>query len=403
MAGSHDVDKNWKGKKLKGSILQRGPDSWRLTIDAGRDLRGNRKRVSVTVRGTREDALRRLASLNEELEDARVIVTSGMRVKKYLEHWLETDARMGVNKKTYERYREITRNHLIPAFGHLRLSQLEASHVQLYIKDALDHGRLDGRGGLSEQTVVHHVRVLHRAMEDAVNNRQLPFNPVTSVKKPKVKKRQIQPYEPNEMQRILSKARGRRIYAPILVDYSTGLRRGEVLGLRWKDVDLESGNLRIMQALKQTEEGLEFGPPKSGVGRSVAISPTIVEALKKHRTEQSKQKLLLGEDYRDIGLVFCLEDGEMWPPDSFTTNFKSLRESLGLGGTFHDIRHTHATELLKMGVHPKIVSERLGHSTTQVTLDLYSHVLPDMQRAVAMQLDEALIAIQEDVGFRDGI
>lgn len=150
----------------------------------------------------------------------------------------------------------------------------------------------------------------------------------------------------------------------------------------------------------QANKKVASGRPKNKSGRrQVAISPTIVEALRRHKTDQNKMKLALGSEYQDHGLVFPLEDGSPWPPDSFTTCFRSLRISLGLKPTFHDIRHTHATELLRMGVHPKIVSECLGHSSIQITLDTYSHVLPDMQRGVAIQLDDALIAIQEDIGL----
>jgi integrase len=143
-----------------------------------------------------------------------------------------------------------------------------------------------------------------------------------------------------------------------------------------------------------------MGPKTKSGQRQVAISPTIVEALRRHKVEQSNNKLALGQDYNDLDMVFPNEDGNFWKPGLFSNSFRNLRVSLELDGTFHDVRHTHATELLRMGVHPKIVSERLGHASVQITLDRYSHVLPDMQRAVAVQLDDALIAIQRDVGLQ---
>jgi integrase len=210
-------------------------------------------------------------------------------------------------------------------------------------------------------------------------------------------------YTPAEMQRILVEAQDwpRPLHMPVLLDYATGMRRGELLGLMWKHVDLDRASLSVVQTLRETRAGVGVGlRPKTKSGqRQIAISPTIVEALRQHKADQSKNKLALGPDYSDLDMVFPMEDGNFWKPSLFSNNFRSLRLRLGLDGTFHDVRHTHATELLRMGVHPKIVSERLGHASVQITLDRYSHVLPDMQRAVAMQLDDALIAIQEDVGL----
>lgn len=185
---------------------------------------------------------------------------------------------------------------------------------------------------------------------------------------------------------------------PVLLAVTTGLRRGEILGLRWEDVNLRTSVLTVRQPLEQTKGGIALKQPKTQKARrTVALPQLSVEALRYRKKEQAKERLLFGPDYNGHGLVLARADGSPWKPDSFTSSYRSLVRRLGLSHIrFHDLRHTHATQLLRQGVHPKVVSERLGHSTVGITLDVYSHVLPGMQEDAAHRVDVALRTALQD-------
>ena len=191
---------------------------------------------------------------------------------------------------------------------------------------------------------------------------------------------------------LLSTAKGSRQHLPILLAVSTGLRRGEILGLHWTDVDLEQGSLTVRQCLQRTRGGLSFVPPKTQRSRrTVALPAFAVERLVQYRGDQAEEILRLGPAYQDNDLVIAREDGSPWSPDAFSKAFRALaRKADLLHLTFHCLRHTHASQLCKAGVHVKVISERLGHSTVGITLDLYSHVTPTMGREAAVAMDAAL-------------
>jgi integrase len=192
---------------------------------------------------------------------------------------------------------------------------------------------------------------------------------------------------------LLAHLRGSRLYLPVLLAITTGMRRGEILGLTWPQVDLRSRLIHVTQALAGTLHGAPvFGGTKTrGSRRAVAVPDSMFAARQTEHDRQIALKQVLGEDYQDYGLVVCVEDGRAWDPSNFTKAFRLALAALGLGSIrFHDLRHSHATMLLSEGVHPKVVSERLGHSQVKITLDTYSHVLPVLQREAADLIDRAL-------------
>jgi integrase len=195
-----------------------------------------------------------------------------------------------------------------------------------------------------------------------------------------------------EVIRFMELARGTRFYVPTLLDFAGGLRRGEILALRWKDIDLRAGSLAIRQSLEQTRAGLAFKEPKTKKSRRVVALPAFaVETLKRHRAGQSAQRIQMAGAYNNHDLVCPRPDGSPWPPGSFSSDFIAFARHHGFDSiSFKTLRHTHATLLMKLGIHPKIVSERLGHSTVGMTLDVYSHVLPSMQQDAAEKIDLAL-------------
>jgi integrase len=169
------------------------------------------------------------------------------------------------------------------------------------------------------------------------------------------------------------------------------MRRGEILGLRWVDVELDVGSLSVCQSLEKTKSGIAVKSPKTAKGRRrIALPAMAVEALRRHKAQQGRAKLRSGGNYRDSGLVFSQDDGSPWDPDTISAAFGAFVRKAGFHIRFHDLRHTHATQLLRQGIHPKVVSERLGHSTISLTLDTYSHVMPGMQDEAARGVDSAL-------------
>ena len=384
---------------MQGHIRQRGKRSWAIVLELGRDTSGKRRQRWYSGHRTKKDAQRELARLLHTLHSGAYVEPYRATVAEYLEQWLKDYAKTNVTAKTFERYAEIARLHLVPNLGHYALSKLHPLHIVAYYTSALQTGRRDGRGGLSAQTVTHHHRVLHGALQQAVKWQLLARNPADAVEPPRSQRKEMCALDEPETARLLNAAKGTRLYMPILLAVTTGMRRGEILGLRWQDLDLTTSMLSVRQSLEQTKARVAFKQPKTVKGRRVIALPQItVEALHEHKKEQAKQRLLLGPDYRDHGLVLANVDGTPWAPNSFTSSYRSLVARLGLAQIrFHDLRHTHATQLLRQGVHPKVVSERLGHSSIGITLDVYSHVLPGMQEDAARRIDVALrTALQEE-------
>lgn len=379
---------------MKGHIRKRGTQSWAIVLDLGRDASGKRRQKWHSIKGTKRDAERELSKLINSLHTGDYIEPSKMRVSEYLTRWLADYAKTSVSPKTYERYSQIVENSIAPKLGGHRLADLRPLHIQAMYSEALREGRRDGKGGLSPQTVLHFHRVLHKALAQAVKWQLLARNPADAVDPPKPERKSMRALADNEMADLLKLVEGSPLYMPVLLAVTTGLRRGEILALRWQDIELEKGQATISRSLEQTKDGLRYKRPKTERGsRNVALPGFTVEALKSHKAEQAKRRLKLGPVYEDNDLICARDDGAPTPPDTLSTNFAStIRRAKLPHVRFHDLRHTHATQLLKQGVHPKVVSERLGHSKIGITLDTYSHVMPGMQEDAAQKVDAALRA-----------
>lgn len=378
---------------MKGSLVQRG-SHWYAVLDLPRGPDGRRRQKwhKLTATGKRE-AQKELAKLLADLARGTYIEPGKLTVGEYLEKWLADYARVNVSAKTLERYEGIVRQHLIPNLGSYPISKLQPLHIQEYYSRALRGGRLDGRPGtLSPTTVLHHHRVLREALAQAVRWQIIPRNPADAVEPPRPAKKEMQVLTAEQIVRVLEAARGTYLYIPILLATATGMRRGEILALRWQDVDLAAGTISVVRSLEQTKAGLSFKEPKTARSRRVVVLPTFaVEALRKHRIRQVEQRLQVGPAWQDHGLVCCREDGTPIRPDSITVLYKAVLRRAGVPRVrFHDLRHSHATLLLGQGVHPKVVSERLGHSQIAVTMDLYSHVSLPMQQEAVQKLDNLL-------------
>ena len=375
---------------MKGHIRERSPGHWAIVIDVPQD--GKRKQRWHSFKGTKRQAQIECARLIAELQNGTAVEPSRMTVAAFFERWIE-HMQGQVSPRSHERYAEIARKNLMPLLGGLSLTKLQPAHISQAYAKALASGRRDGTGGLSARTVTHMHRVLREALQQAVRWQMLARNPADAVKPPKVERKQMNVLDADATAALIETARPYRIFVPILLGVLCGLRRGEIAALRWKSVDLETRQLRIVASIEQTKAGCREKETKSGRDRVVALPAMLVAELRRHRAEQAQELLQLGVRLADDSYVVAQADGSPLQPNSLTHAFTDFLEAHGLPRVrLHDLRHSHATHLLAAGIHPKVASERLGHSKVGITLDLYSHVLPGMQAEAAAAVDSAVQA-----------
>jgi integrase len=374
-----------------GHIQRRGKSSWRLKYDLGRHPKTGVRIIKYkTVRGKKSEAQAELRRLLGTVDVRRHVDPGKMTVGDWLKQWLE-EARHTTSPKTHERYSEIVNLHLHPALGAIQLAKFAPVHIQGFYSDALKSGRLDGKGGLSPQTVLHFHRLLDHAMKRARKLRLIAVNPVEDVDPPKVEEREMQTLDDEQAGRLLAAASTTRLYAPLVVALATGLRRGALLALRWQDINLTTGIVTVVRSLEQTKAGLRFKPTKTKRGkRPIVLPASVLAVLLDHKARQAEERLMLGQGKSE--LVFTRVDGDPIKPDSFTSWVARVAERAGTSHIMpvHGLRHTHITNLLRENVHPKVASERAGHSRVGFTLDRYSHVIPSLQEDAAVRIDARL-------------
>jgi integrase len=321
---------------------------------------------------TRREVDEKLTKAKAERNGGLVFDAGTLTLAEYMDRWLRESARNRVRPKTYKDYAGLTRVHIVPALGHVKLKNLTSLHVKSFYGSKLE-------SGLSKRTVEYIHTVLHAALKQAVRWELVPRNVTDSVDPPRPEKEERPTLNLEQARLFLEAARGNRFEALYVLVIQTGMRRGELLGLRWDDVNLEKGLLHVRQAL--APDGKSFSLPKTSNGRrTIRLTPEAVEALKKHRIAQNEDRLRQGGSWRDHGLVFCSTVGTPMSPDNFVKrSYKPLLERAELPQIpFHCLRHTFATLMMPNG-HPKVVQEMLGHSRVSTTLDIYSHASQDMQ------------------------
>jgi len=381
---------------MRGSIRKRSKTSWEICVDTGRNPEtGKRLRHFESVKGSKRDAQRRLHELLLSVEHNTYAKPSRMTASQFLEEWLQDYVAIHTAPRTRERTEEIVRLHLIPALGSIPLSALQPQQIQRYYSRALESGRRDGKGGLLPSTVHKHHRILFQALKYGVKHGIIARNPAEYVDSPPPEHKEPAVPLTEDVQLIIDKASDTPYFTLFYTKVYTGLRRGELLGLRWCDVDLDTSTLSVRQTLQQLRNRQYiFKKPKSPHSRRhIDLPPSLVVLLWNHKMRQEFQRELLGTSLSPTDLVFCHPDGRPLRPNSVTRAFHDIARSLSLQGiSLHSLRHAHATILLQQGVHPKIVQERLGHSSISTTLDIYSHVVPGLQQAAAQRFDDGLPA-----------
>jgi integrase len=376
---------------MRRSITRRGKSSWRLKYDVGADPVTSKRRTRyVTVRGRRQDAERELTRLLNEVHNGTSIDPSKVTVAEYLLAWL--DGINGLSLKTAERYRQLSEQQIIPHIGAIRLQKLKPSQVQDWHGKLLRGGGKNGRS-LSPRTVGHAHRVLHRALQSAVEIETLPRNVAGVVRAPNVEPQEVSILSAQEIGGALSKLQGHPLYPIVALALATGMRRGDLLGLHWEDVDLDASTVRIERALEETGAALRLKAPKTKNGRrTISLPPSAVEVLRAHRLKQLEMRVALGQGKPEPGaLVFSTIRGTPISPDNLSRDWRRAVAALDLPSvTFHALRHSHASALIASGLDVLTVSRRLGHGSPVVTLNTYAHLFAKTDEKAAAAIEATL-------------
>jgi integrase len=335
---------------------------------------------------SREDVAAKLTKAMADRDCGITYDAGKLTVEEHLRGWLSDSVRDTVRQRTYERYESIVRVHLIPTIGRIKLKMLTPAHVRRLYRAKLD-------AGLSPKSVLHIHRTLSKALKQATDDGLIPRNAASLVKPPRPQGEEIRPLDRDQVRDLFETAStsGDRLEVLYVVAVTTGMRRGELQGLKWEDLDLEAGTLQVRRTLSEPKGGWIFEAPKSGKGRSVRLTRKAISALREHRKRQLEERMQKAGLWSDHGLVFPSVIGTPISGGNLNRSFKALLKRASLPAVrFHDLRHTCATLLLRQGVNPKYVQELLGHADISLTLNVYSHILPDMGDAAAGAMDAAL-------------
>jgi integrase len=352
---------------------------------------------------TKRDAERALAGVVSSIHGGTHVSRSALTLADYLvDEWLVATRPPRVRPETWEDRRRNLALHVVPRIGGVPLQELGASHLNRLYATLLEEGRIDGAGGLSPTSVRRIHSMLRKALNDAVRWGFVARNVTELADAPPARlaaaarRRSMRTWTASELQAFLAATSREPLHPLWVVAATTGLRRSELLGLRWSDVDLAAGTVTVRSTVLADGEGQYHlvEDQKSRVSaRTLHVDPRTVEVLHRQRRVVEAVRDQVGSGWRDHGLVFPREDGRWWNPPAITLAFgRALRRSGAPRIRFHDLRHTSATLLLRAGVNPKVVSERLGHSSVAFTLDTYAHVIPGMQPEAAALLSDLIFA-----------
>jgi integrase len=379
---------------MRGHIRRRSENSWAIVLTLGRTIdpktgKSKPNQKWVTVKGTKKDAERKCAELIHKYNIGEYQEPTDMTVGEWLSRWLEVYVKKSSKKKmrTKETYKSVVENHLIPSLGHFRLQKLQPSDVQNYYNTS----------SLSPSTLEQHHGILHQAFKVAVQQeRLLNVNVVGMVaEKPTASKDlEINTWDEDEVRRFFKAAKEEGIQweAFYRTAIETGMRKGELCGLKWDDIDFDTDTISVCRTLVKAGPEPMTDSPKSGRGRAIVISKELSRLLRRYKAAQNELRMKLGSQYRDYGFVFTRATGA--PVNHKNINERNFDKIIKAAGVkrirFHDLRHTCATLLLASGTHPKVVQERLGHANISMTMDRYSHVTPTMQADAARLLGDVL-------------
>jgi integrase len=371
---------------MRGSVRKRG-STYSYWLDIGPDpLTGKRRQRTKGGFRTKRECQAALNEAISALRSGTLVQPSRRTVASFLvEEWLPAVRMAGLRDSTWASYRMNVEKHLVPGLGAIELQRLSSAQLNAFYRELLTKGRRNRAGGLAPKTVRYIHSILHRALRDAVRWGYVVRNVADAADPPKAKTPEMRVWTPAQLRAFLEHVRGDRLYAAWLLAATTGMRRGEILGLRWSDLDVDAGRVAVRRPRILVDYQVQVSEPKTARGRrSLALDPVTVAALRAHRARQAEEKLAVGGRYRDSELVFTGPDGTAVHPERLSDWFRQHVRAAGLPRIrLHDVRHSYATAALAAGVPAKVVSERLGHATIAITLDVYSHVIPGMDAQAA--------------------
>lgn len=386
---------------MTGHIRKRGEGSWELKFDLGRNpVSGKRETRYHSFKGTKRAAQAELIRLSAEAIQGTYVDPTSTTLAGFLDRWERDWAATNVSPKTLERYRGLIKNQICPHIGILPVQKLRPVHLnELYAKLLREARSKTNANGLSARTVGHVHRVLHRALGHAATWGVVQQNVASLVSPPRVTSTEIEIIREDEIRKVLQKLRGRSLYIIAVVGLTTGLRRGELLALRWQDVDLDGGKLRVERSLEQTKAGgLRFKSPKTKFGRrTISVPASIVAELRSHRKAQQERWLELGLGrVPDHALVFATWNGEARAPNALSKDWSETMGAFGLKITLHGLRHTHASQLIASGMDVLTISRRLGHATPTITLAVYGHLFSNTDDRAAQIMESAFSRLRTE-------
>jgi len=381
---------------MKGHVRRHGA-GWQYTIDLGTDSATNkRKQRSKGGFSTEREAEKAMIFLINEVNtgnyNVNIAMNENILLRYYLEKWLIA-VKGNLKDKTYDTYSDLIRWYLLPKLGDKPIKDLKPYEIQehyTYLQD-----KSNGLG-LSGTTACHVHNVLNSSLKQAVDWELLYKNPCDKVKRPRRNEKEIVVLDVEEVARLLTALEGGSLYIPTVIALTTGMRRSEILGLNWSDIDLINKTIFVKNQLVKEDGLFELDKLKTDSSkRNIYLLDFTIEVLQNELALQKQNKAELKENYNDGNYVCCMGDGRPYDPEYISRHFlrkmTTFTTRLDIPKvTFHELRHTHATLMLQSNVNPKVVSERLGHSKVNITLDTYSHVLPNMQKDAVLKLTETM-------------
>ncbi|MBM7872246.1 integrase [Clostridium pascui] len=392
----------------EGTIYKRKNGGWCAELTIGKNpLNGRLIRKSFYGK-TQKEVKEKLKLAKEKLDNGILSEPITLTLKEWLGIWLTKYKKDKRRKRTFENYEYLIRIHINPHLGNIQLDKLSTEAVQDFYDMLLSKGRYDGKGGLSQKTVRNIHNLLHCALEKAVETRKIIFNATKATELPAREHKEIEVLTKEDELIFLKAASKDRLGIAFIVSLATGLRVGELLALRWQDLDLDKSILNVKQSLGRvktfdeslpTKSKLVFGEPKTKAGKRIIPLPqNVVSLLRQHRKNQVEEILRFGTDFNKENLIFCSQSGTPIDPKNFDRKFKNILKNAGLKKiNLHILRHTFATRLLELNEHPKVVQEILGHSNISITLDTYSHVLPEIKHNAAQKIDHLFASIDTNI------
>lgn len=391
-----------KGKNgnNEGTIRKRKNGTWEGRYTIGYDSHGKQKQKSIYGK-TRAEVAKKLSEMTSAIQNGSYIAPRNLTLSEWLEVWLTSYAYIKVRPSTYASYQAYIERHVSPIIGGLQLQKLTTNQLQVFFNEKRVNGKIDGKGGLSPKTIRNIYNMLHEALQQAVINKIVSVNVSEGVVLPSKDEKEIIVFKPEEQRAIIEAAQKDRLGFAIELDFFTGLRVGELCALKWSDIDLAAKEFRVRRTLQRVQKKtsdikskgkrtqIVEGATKTKKGnRVIPLTDTMLQKLLVHKARQLFEKRRLGKGYSDNGYVFANEFGGAIEPSYLRDVYdRILKNANAPHYTFHTIRHTFATRAIENEMPVKVVSEILGHSSVQLTMDLYCHPSISAKRNVLEKME----------------